>query len=320
MDARTAEFADRDSDPIPTYYERPALKPSLYGWTVALYIFIGGLAGAAQIIATAIDLLGLPGSATLVLVGRCIALAGAIIGGILLIVDLHTKQRFYNMLRIFRATSPMSIGTYVLMSFGFWSLLAVVAQLLDWPIIALACGILASLSGWGMTSYTAALLAATATPLWAAAPRLLAVRFAGSAMATGAAALCIASLWSPAQPGLTGALSNIAGLALVVELIAAIAALVVYRRKSVSQPLESLPWGPVHLVGVLLVGLLVPIVLFAVTDIVGASDGLLPGVASACVLIGGLLMRGTILLAGNRSALRPRDYFRLAGEAVAAAR
>ena len=122
MDARTAEFADRDSDPIPTYYERPALKPSLYGWTVALYIFIGGLAGAAQIIATAIDLLGLPGSATLVLVGRCIALAGAIIGGILLIVDLDTKQRFYNMLRIFRATSPMSIGTYVLMSFGFWSL------------------------------------------------------------------------------------------------------------------------------------------------------------------------------------------------------
>ena len=31
---------------IPTYYDRPAMKPSLYGWTVALYIFVGGLAPA----------------------------------------------------------------------------------------------------------------------------------------------------------------------------------------------------------------------------------------------------------------------------------
>ena len=36
------------------------------------------------------------------LAGRVIALAGAVLGGILLIVDLHTKRRFYNMLRIFR--------------------------------------------------------------------------------------------------------------------------------------------------------------------------------------------------------------------------
>src|SRR4029077_16758684 len=106
------------AEPIPTYHGRPALKPSLYGWIVAFYIFIGGLAGAAQIIATAADLLGTRGGAV-ILVGRVVALPGAIFGGILLIVDLHTKRRFYNMLRIFRATSPMSIGTYMLMSFGF---------------------------------------------------------------------------------------------------------------------------------------------------------------------------------------------------------
>jgi len=82
------------AEPIPTYHGRPAVKPSLYGWTVAFYIFIGGLAGAAQIIATAADLLGARGGAV-VLAGRVIALAGAVLSGILLIVDLHTKRRFY---------------------------------------------------------------------------------------------------------------------------------------------------------------------------------------------------------------------------------
>ncbi len=37
---------------IPTYYDRPALKPSLYGWKVSGYIFVGGLGGSAQILAT----------------------------------------------------------------------------------------------------------------------------------------------------------------------------------------------------------------------------------------------------------------------------
>jgi formate-dependent nitrite reductase membrane component NrfD len=96
------------SEPIPTYYGRAALKPSLYGWTVAFYTFVGGLAAAAQIIATAADLLATRGGGTIVLVGRVIALAGAALGGILLILDLHTKRRFYNMLRIFRATSAMT--------------------------------------------------------------------------------------------------------------------------------------------------------------------------------------------------------------------
>ena len=33
------------------------MKPSLYGWTVALYIFVGGLAAGLQIAVTAAQLL-----------------------------------------------------------------------------------------------------------------------------------------------------------------------------------------------------------------------------------------------------------------------
>ncbi len=45
-------------DPVTTYYDQPQLKKSHWGVRVALYIFIAGLSGGAQLIATAADLAG----------------------------------------------------------------------------------------------------------------------------------------------------------------------------------------------------------------------------------------------------------------------
>ena len=315
MDAHTSHRSSRPSDLIPTYHDQPALKPSLYGWTVALYIFVGGMSGGIQILVTAIDLLQIPDSATLIVWGRAIALAGAILGGILLIIDLHTKHRFYNMLRIFRPTSPMSIGTYVLMSFGFWSLIALAAQLLGFMSIATICGVLGALSGWWMTTYTAALLASTATPLWAAKPCSLATRFAASAMATAAALLCLVSLWTVPQANIVSALGDISALALIVEFVAALAGSFVYRDLGIDAPLQHVPWGPVYWIGVELLGVIVPIALFIWQHFDPDLGWSLPVVAAVCVLAGGLLMRGVILVAGNEFALRPQGYFRFAGKA-----
>lgn len=302
----------RSAEDLPTYYGRPAIKPSLYGWTVALYIFIGGLAAGLQIMVTAAELLGAPGSALMVLIGRGIALAGAILGGILLIIDLHTKQRFYNMLRIFRPTSPMSIGTYVLMGFGLWSLIALVTQLFGLRLVDLICGCLAAATGWWMTTYTAALLSATATPLWAATPRLLAVRFASSAMATGAAVAALIALGT--APHLVHAFGCLAALALFIELLAAMSAMVVRQRRGINGPLQEIPWAPVYAVGVLMVGILAPLVLYVLATFYQGAAEAMTIVASICVLGGGFLMRGVILLAGNESAKRPLDYFRLTAD------
>ncbi|HEY7302367.1 MAG TPA: NrfD/PsrC family molybdoenzyme membrane anchor subunit [Xanthobacteraceae bacterium] len=303
--------AGRTAQPIPTYYGRPALKPSLYGWTVGFYIFIAGLAGAAQIIATIVDFLGVPDMAGVVLCGRAIALGGAIIGGLLLIVELHTKQRFFNMLRIFRPTSPMSIGTYVLMSFGFWSLAALVCEFFGPHWLTLIFGGLAGLAGWFMTSYTAALLASTSTPLWAAAPRSLGVRFAASAMASGAAALCIAALALGSAHA--AALAIIAIVALAIELTASILSLVSYAAHRVIGPLVELPWGPVH-AGAQIAGVAVPIALYTLGGLIIGAQLVLFLIASLCVLGGSFLMRGTLLHAGNSSARRPLDYFHFATE------
>jgi formate-dependent nitrite reductase membrane component NrfD len=101
-----------------TYYRLPSVKPSLWGGLVSGYIFVAGVGGSVQIIASAADLIGDRALAPIVRNGRYIARGATVLGGPLLILDLHTPQRWYNMLRIFRKTSPMSIGTWVLISFG----------------------------------------------------------------------------------------------------------------------------------------------------------------------------------------------------------
>ena len=125
--------------------------------------------------------------------------AGSVVGAALLIIDLHTPTRFYNMLRIFRPTSPMSIGSYVLTSFGALSALLAAAQLRrdlggepsGFDTLARAAQIPAAVTGAAMSTYTGALLAATSTPLWAALPKLLPAAFGASAMASAAAALSL---------------------------------------------------------------------------------------------------------------------------------
>ena len=51
----------------------------------------------------------------------------------------------------------------------------------------------AAFLGAGMSTYTAALLSSTSTPVWSAAPQALAVQFGTSAMATAAATLSLGS-------------------------------------------------------------------------------------------------------------------------------
>src|SRR5439155_1699499 len=56
--------------------------------------------------------------------GRYLPLLAPTVGAGLLVYDLHTPQRFYNMFRVAKGTSPMSIGTWILTSFSLFSGLA----------------------------------------------------------------------------------------------------------------------------------------------------------------------------------------------------
>jgi hypothetical protein len=90
------------------------------------------------------------------------------------------------MLRVVKLTSPLSVGSYILAPFSAAAGATAAVELLGWfPRLKRFGGVVAGLFGPPMTTYTAALLANTAVPSWAAAHKQLPYVFAGSAMAAG---------------------------------------------------------------------------------------------------------------------------------------
>src|SRR5690606_28774371 len=102
MRAGHARWRDYDGT---NYYGMPAVKPSPFDWRIGVYLFVSGVAGAAQIIAALCERIAPQRMKPVVRNGRYLAVAGAASGAVLLITDLKTPGRFYNMLRIYRRTS-----------------------------------------------------------------------------------------------------------------------------------------------------------------------------------------------------------------------
>ena len=77
-----------------TYYGLPSVKPSLCGGLVSGYMFVAGVGGSAQIIASAADLVGdrCPGADRPQRPSHRLGCHGS--GRPLLIIDLHTPQRW----------------------------------------------------------------------------------------------------------------------------------------------------------------------------------------------------------------------------------
>jgi len=299
----------------PTYYGRPALKEAPFNnWVVGGYIFLAGLAGASSILAAVADAAGGEEADGAVRRGRYLPLLAPTVGAGLLIYDLRTPQRFYNMFRVAKSTSPMSIGTWLLTGFslasGLTAALQFVADALPgwaWPRrAARVAGVPAALAGAGMSTYTGTLLAATSTPLWAAAPGALAARFGAASVASGAAALSLGEAPGPTR----SALDTVASAALAAELVIDVVQAVTYRRRGVAGALSG-PWGLAEKVGATGLGAALPLGLHVLSAVSGNRDGL-SRLASVAVLGGSLLLRVSTMGAGDKSARTPEISFRFA--------
>jgi formate-dependent nitrite reductase membrane component NrfD len=133
-----------------------------------------------------------------------------------LIKDLGRPARFASMLRVFKPTSPMNIGTWLLTGYGPAALTAAGCELTGWfPRIGRAATVGAALAGPAVAAYTAVLISDTAVPAWHDAHRVMPFLFTSSA-ASAAAGLGLAC----AGPGEAGPAARLAVFGTAGELIA----------------------------------------------------------------------------------------------------
>lgn len=173
-----------------SYYGRPILKAPTWKADIPFYLFAGGLAGASAVLAEGAALQGLP---ALERAARLTAATAVTAGTGALVHDLGRPERFLNMLRVIRPTSPMSVGSYILAPFSGAAAVAAASELTGrFPRLGRLAGVGAGVLGPPLATYTAALIADTAVPAWHEAHRELPFVFAGSsAMAAGGAALLL---------------------------------------------------------------------------------------------------------------------------------
>jgi formate-dependent nitrite reductase membrane component NrfD len=128
-------------------------------------------------------------------------------------MDLGKPERFLNMLRVVKPTSPMSIGSWILSGFGAATGLAVaseVAGAIRLPGLVRPLGLIrpvglvaqgaSALLGTGVATYTAVLLSDTAVPAWHEGRREMPFVFAGSASASAGGAAAILTPVEDAGP------------------------------------------------------------------------------------------------------------------------
>ncbi|MGH9087015.1 MAG: NrfD/PsrC family molybdoenzyme membrane anchor subunit [Acidimicrobiales bacterium] len=168
-----------------SYYGKPILNSPVWeSPDIPGYLFLGGLGGAGSVIAAGAQATGRPRLARVLKVG---AMAAGGLSTVALVHDLGRPGRFLNMLRTFKPTSPMSIGSWLLATYGP---AATVAAASDVSGIAPWLGNIATVTaaavGPGLATYTAALVTNTAVPAWHDGFRDMPFVFAASAIASAA--------------------------------------------------------------------------------------------------------------------------------------
>src|SRR5688500_10978833 len=252
-------------------------------WYIVFYFFVGGLAGGCYFLAAVIDLFGRRADRPLARLGYYVAFPAVLVSGLLLTVDLSRPFRFWHMLierntlgPMFKYWSPMSIGSWALLIFGFFTFISFLAAFADddrvqrralrrfqWPALralrapSLAGRIIAMLGGFFgfyVAAYTGVLLAVTNRPIWSDTP-LLGMLFVASAASTSAALLILLAVRYRWTMGGIHALHRMDAWVIALELVVIAAVLI-----SLGPVLQAWlnAWGALLLV-VIVGGLLVPL-------------------------------------------------------------
>src|SRR5207249_8735546 len=181
-----------------SYYGRPIVKEPTWTPEVPLYFFTGGIAGASSVLH---GIARLTGNERLARRSLFVGAAADVVSPALLISDLGRPERFLNMLRVVKVTSPMSVGSWILFLSGGASGTAAALELLGVakPVKVLAEGA-SFAAGPPLATYTGTLVANTSIPVWSEARDVLPWLFGASAAASAGAAATLVTPREVAGP------------------------------------------------------------------------------------------------------------------------
>lgn len=285
-------------------------------WFIVPYFFVGGIAGGVYFLAALLEWFGEPEDRPVIRLAYYVAAIGAILSGLLLTVDLGRPLRFWHMLFqshafpgiMFKSWSPISIGAWGLLvfsAFAFVSALGALAEegRLRWrPLSALqdrtTARVIAALGGaaaFFLAGYTGVLLSVTNRPIWADS-NFVGLLFLISAASTGAATLILLGRRRGVHAGSIAWLVRFDAAVLILELVVLLMFLV--SLGSVARVWLS-AWGALLLLGVVALGIVVPLALHWRPQRLGKWGASPVFTAALLVLVGGFLLRVVILLASD---------------------
>lgn len=321
------------------YYGVPPIHEPHWRWLISGYFFLGGISGTSATLAAYLRLFAGPKAKPMARVALWVSVGAFLPCPALLILDLGRPARFLNMVRAFRPSSPMSMGTWGFLAFS--GVLAIeaacdVAEPLlprswrensgGYRAVRTVTSALSGIGGLFVGGYTGVLLAATAVPIWSKSPALLASLFVSSASSSGVAATSlvhkvlesIRQSNSPLAPSRRSD-PQIAEKLDTLETLAALAkgvALIVWLHSlgSTARPLQHGLLGYVVRDGVAGAGIAAPLLLGAASRSFNprrrAAVRLLASVLS---LAGVFALRAAIVEGGRASANDPAATFDITG-------
>lgn len=183
------------ASPETGYYGIHLLKEPQWTADIPLYFFVGGAAGSSAVIGAVADWIGR--DLELAQTARWLAFGGALASAALLIHDLGRPERFLNMLRVFKAQSPMSVGAWTLAAFSGSAAASAFAKAAErrfgsrFPITMIGnfSQCLAALFGLPLHNYTGVLIGATTIPVWNTNIKTLPIHFGASGVQAGVSLL-----------------------------------------------------------------------------------------------------------------------------------
>jgi formate-dependent nitrite reductase membrane component NrfD len=172
-----------------SYYGRPIVKEPVWQPEIPTYFFTGGVAGGCSLLH---GFARVAGHERLAKTALYVGAAADVVSPALLVSDLGRPERFLHMLRVFKVTSPMSVGSWILFASGGASNTAAALDLVGrLRPVRWAAEFVSFATGAPLATYTGTLLADTAIPVWHEARKELPWLFGASAAASAGAATAL---------------------------------------------------------------------------------------------------------------------------------